>query len=314
VSGDWSNVVTLTRNDFIQAGIDINNRQGIIIIEAQALYDYSYGMMDDFEEYRDNFLDTSVRNYNRMPLNVLQLTSAGVVTGTLNRATINLGEKPPYLFNPADSAVTVTTLANVGSNASGYTDPLLDRNTDIGMKVQSNYPNENGDTVSITYYCMTMDGFSGFSARDGDIVLAYRQQDPAAMDAVKFDVTLDLSKYQLSGKGVPPLYVVITDDERLLNNCRTAVEGGYTYHPDESMAYHLCNVDAGISCIYSGVPEIGYPFDSLGTGHYSIGRNSCLLVWSRRGWLQSKFPANTIRKVHISLLDQPDLGQSQIGF
>ena len=238
----WTNPVILTKNDFAAAGIDMTNRQGIITLVAEALYDYSYNLRNNFEDYRNHFLSDNAINYNRIRLNILTLTSGGVKTGTLNAATVNLGAKPPQLFAEADTAVTVTEIMNEVGNGTSYTDSTLSADTAIGMKVQSNYPNYNGDTDTISYYCMTMDNFldfeknkNSYNTTSRDIIEFYRERKEAgdtSVQTIDFDITLKVSEYTVdTNKGVPALYVIITDEKDKLDRCREPLGvGTYSYH------------------------------------------------------------------------------------
>lgn len=238
----WTNPVILTKNDFAAAGIDMTNRQGIITLVAEALYDYSYNLRNNFEDYRNHFLSDNAINYNRIRLNILTLTSGGVKTGTLNAATVNLGAKPPQLFAEPDTAVTVTEIMNETGNGTSYTDSTLSADTAIGMKVQSNYPNYNGDTDTISYYCMTMDNFldfeenkASYNTTSRDIIEFYRERKEAgdtSVHTIDFDITLKVSEYTVeTSKGVPALYVIITDEKDKLDRCRTLLgKDTYSYH------------------------------------------------------------------------------------
>lgn len=212
--------IVLTKQDFAAGGMDIDSLNGTITVAATALYDYSYGLWDNYEEYRDSYLGDPV--YNRIPLNALPLDEAAGRSTWVNMADINLNLRPPALFTPADSAVTVTQIKNTRNNRVSYYDPKLSTDTTIAMLVQSNYPNYNGDTVSITYYGMTMDDFKAYSPPSGqdsayDIVKAYREGVPEGRK-VKFGIEIKCP--QQAPGSVPGLYVVLTDREDLLEKCR----------------------------------------------------------------------------------------------
>lgn len=230
----------LYKDDFRRAGIDIDAQRGKIVLTAEALYDYSYDLQKDSGRYSQYFLSDEAVNYNVMPLNVVDIYSGGAKVQSLNEAVIDLGEKPPTLFNPAHTGVTVTELKNVLSNETGYVEADLLEDTTIGLKAACNYPNDNGDTTEITYYAMTRQALRKYEegAPDKDIIKAYREykesssQAPDKDPGVLFDITLNVRDY-VSDKGVPPLYVVFTENEEYLKKCRTEkadAPGQYEYH------------------------------------------------------------------------------------
>ncbi len=223
----------LTKSDFINAGVrDIGTRRGNITLEITEMYDYSYNLVHNSESYGTRFIeDTSDPStapyYNTVPLQIVNILNAeGVSEKTLNVKEIYLGETPPSLIDPPDTAVKVEEIKNYTGNMVGYTDPKLKSDTTIGLKVQSKYPNANSEMTSITYYAMTMDAYVEHStsteAQEGmDIIQKFRASG-SEESGVKFGVTLGSGSFTIpDGEGVPPLYVVFTEDKTLLARCKT---------------------------------------------------------------------------------------------
>lgn len=233
----------LMEEDFENAGINLSAYR-TLLIEPVALYDYSYGLIDDSREYfgdvsdEDKYecfmaqLSEAVKmNYNSVPLRPVQLKYDDAVLTTLNSAVIDLDEQDPELINPPYEAIEVTELKNNISNDIAITkdkrttDPLLKSDTTVGLKVQSKFPNRDERVVSITYYGMTMDDFNAYNnnpVSGMDIVKAYREGKNEAKNKIKIEVTLEMgiSEFQAPrDAGVPPLYVIFTEDQELLNKC-----------------------------------------------------------------------------------------------
>ncbi len=221
LSNNWGNErILLTKSDFLTGGINLDNLRGKIRVAATALYDYSYCLELDFPEYSGYFIGNL--SYNRIPLTTLIVDSAAGIY--INEGIIDLDLQPPTLFDPAFEAVSVDMIRNGLNNEVGYRDEKLNADTVVGLKVQSNYKNYNGDTPSITYYGMTMDSFLAYNRPDGmddtyDILKAYEDTNYPGDAGVLFGVTLNSTDITFTAGSVPPLYVVMTEDQALLKQC-----------------------------------------------------------------------------------------------
>lgn len=235
---------SLTEEDFKNAGINLANARQILV-EPVALYDYSYGLIDDSRLYFGNDVadedkyecfmaepnEAARMNYNSMPLRPITLKYDDKVLDTLNSAVIDLDEEEPDLHDPAYEAIEVTEIKNTPSSnvITGATDPLLKDDTTVGLRVESKYRNNqrNGAT-SITYYGMTMDDYVAYTKNpevDKDIVKAWREGDLTDRKIKLVEVTLEMNgdmKNQFARPentgvpGVPMLYVMFTEDPALL--------------------------------------------------------------------------------------------------
>lgn len=264
----------LYKSDFLKAGFSEDQlTSSKIIVEATALYDYSYTMENSLPAYRNNFLNLDAQHHNRTPLNVLTLTSAGSINGYLNYKFINLGERAPVLTEPAYKAITVTPLNNYNPTVS-YVDSTLDINTTIGMKVQSNYLS-TGQETEITYYCFTMDDWYEYChapsdqinpTGNGDLISDYEDKNAFVLGnnslhrpLIRFKAVIDMTKF--SGETtsqVPALYVVIADpnsskDMALVNQCKKVnevkdndgkvISSSIYYEPLENNKYPIIYTD-----------------------------------------------------------------------
>ena len=235
----------LTEDDFKNAGINLQNARQFLI-EPVALYDYSYGLIDDSRLYfGDDVADqdryecfmaqpdeAAKMNYNSMPLRPIALKYDDKLLDTLNSAVIDLNEEPPDLYDPAYEAIEVTEIKNTKSSnvIAGEADPLLQSDTTVGLRVASKYPNNqrNGAT-SITYYGMTMDDYVKYTKNpsgDRDIIKAWREG--FLQEGTIVEVTLDMVGTQYlrpenaEAPGVPMLYVMFTEDRALLSQCEVS--------------------------------------------------------------------------------------------
>jgi len=243
VAGDWSSPIYLTKNDFKTSSVgmsfDIEEFYGKFVLEATALYDYSYHMLGDaYPSYSENFLNQSIQNYNRISLGKIEVAPEEY----LNQTTVDMGVRPPELIDPPNEAVTVTELKNTSLGENVILDSLdsnLLTDTTVGLKVQSNYRNHNKDTLDITYYAMTLDTWQNYDYLNNDIIQDYKNKKAGAN--ILFEITVPcLTQYPVES-GVPALYVIITENEKLLNKCRKDTgekdsNGNpvYSYHIDES--------------------------------------------------------------------------------
>ena len=236
---------SLTEEDFKNAGINLANARQILV-EPVALYDYSYGLIDDSRLYFGNDVadqdkyecfmaepnEAARMNYNSMPLRPITLKYDDKVLDTLNSAVIDLDEEEPDLHDPAYEAIEVTEIKNTpASNViTGAKDLLLKDDTTVGLRVESKYRNNqrNGAT-SITYYGMTMDDYVAYTKNpvgEKDIVKAWREGDLQGRGIELVEVTLDMvgnnqfARPENTGvPGVPMLYVMFTEDRDLLAKC-----------------------------------------------------------------------------------------------
>lgn len=259
----------LTEEDFRAVGVDTSTIRGEITVRAVALYDYSYGLMNNLAVYEDHFPDPTVTNYNSVPLKELEVMKGSTqsVDYLLNTVTIDMGVRAPSLFNPGYEAISVTELKNAGNGVLS-TDPALLSDTTVGLRVASNYPNDDGQTQTITYYCMTMDGYEDYMrnknsdsacAADLDIIQSYTEGRELAKKNVLFSVKVQAGSAgnSLDGEKVPPLYVMMADKDdtdengkNLLNQCRSSgSDGNYTYHTAS---------DSGLAIFYTDLIERGH--------------------------------------------------------
>lgn len=272
---NWTDPIYLTVQDIETTGtrFPISQNFGKYVLEATALYDYSYKMMDDYQSYRGKFMDTNAENYNRIPLTEVKLDIVGD-NNSLNRTVVDMGIRPPELIDPPDEAVTATQIPNDGTEIS-YQDPTLDVDTTVAVKVQSNYPNRNSDTRSITYYGMTLTDFedfesnySGYGVSQRDIIEAYEQGNAQAQKVIKFKVTIEIGAQ--SDAGVPPLYVVMTDDEKLLDSCREKqgndIVGYKTVDDREKKVFYTDTIKRGDCYVFPFTLESYYGVDTSSGG------------------------------------------------
>lgn len=163
VRGDFSlsDFITIDEDDLKSAGLtDVSS--GIITIEASAVYDYNWYLQKTEPLYINEFISPDEPHHNRIPLTSIQMSLGGVLSNNyLNKVTLNLGNKPPVLYDPADQQITVTPILNGSTLADGVgaKNPTYADDAIAGFFLQSNYENANGDTNSITYYAMKKESF-----------------------------------------------------------------------------------------------------------------------------------------------------------
>lgn len=227
--------ITLTEDDFLYASpsLNISKERSKLIIRATGLYDYTYNL-DSYDEYARRF------NYGKPDYNYLPLKSFVAAQGAaswVNQCTLDLNAVAPTLPADPEHDVEVTPLTNsAGSNIFLSPDKRLDESSVTGFKVQAKYDNVNNDTESITYYAMTMDALHDFlDTHPGqpttDIIAEYEKDIKAGNtnNTILFSCELDLRNFT-AVSGVPPLYVVQTAEQSLLNKKLSNENGKAVYY------------------------------------------------------------------------------------